>query len=105
MYVRNSPFTHADKIEAPLLLIHGADDPNPGTHSFQTERLYAAMQGLGKKVRMVILPSERHSYDAIESVMHVLAEQDNFLVKHVLQGKDGGDSMSAEEDRSKRAKI
>ena len=100
-YVKNSPFTHADKIQAPVLLIHGQDDPNPGTHAFQSERLFGALQGLGKKARLVILPGERHSYDAVESVMHVVAEQDAFLCKHVL-----GVAPYEESTRSdKRAKI
>ena len=110
VYLKNSPFTHADKIEAPLLLIHGNDDPNPGTHVFQTERLFAAMQGLGKRVRMVILPCERHSYDAMESVLHVVAEQDAFLHKYVVeaassQSEDPQRKGDREEDRNKRAKI
>ena len=100
-YLKNSPFTHANKIEAPLLLIHGQDDPNPGTHAFQSERLFAAMQGLGKKVRMVILPCERHSYDAEESVMHVVAEQDAFLMKYVHDKS----MINGGENQVKRAKI
>merc|ERR1719284_1460758 len=31
IYGEMSPFFHADSIKAPLLLIHGAEDPNPGT--------------------------------------------------------------------------
>lgn len=85
------------------MLIHGQDDPNPGTHSFQSERLFAALQGLGKQARLVVLPGERHSYDALESVMHVVAEQDMFLCKHVL-GEDvsGPDNH---QNNNKRAKI
>lgn len=30
VYVRMSPFANADKIDAPLLLFHGAEDNNPG---------------------------------------------------------------------------
>jgi dipeptidyl aminopeptidase/acylaminoacyl peptidase len=91
IYMRNSPFTHADKVSSPVLLIHGADDPNPGTHAMQTERMFAALQGLGKKVRSVVLPFERHSYDALESVLHVIAEQDMFLTKHVLNSIPNND--------------
>jgi dipeptidyl aminopeptidase/acylaminoacyl peptidase len=84
-----------------LLLIHGQDDPNPGTHAFQSERLFAALQGLGKRARLVLLPSERHSYDALESVLHVVAEQDMFLSKHVL---GEADSTASVRER-KRARI
>lgn len=103
MYLKNSPFAHADKINDPVLLIHGKDDANPGTHTFQTERMFSALQGLGKKARMVLLPHERHSYDAIESVLHVVAEQDAFLVKHVLGGVPLNESEH--EPTTKRARI
>ena len=102
MYVRNSPFTHADKIEAPLLLIHGQEDPNPGTYCIQSERLFGALQGLGKRVRLVLLPHERHSYDALESVLHVVAEQDNFLTKYVSEPSE---VVLGEDQRVKRARI
>lgn len=101
VYMRNSPFTHADKIKDPLLLIHGSDDSNPGTHSLQTERLFGALQGLGKKARMVMLPHERHSYDALESVLHVVDEQDRFLEEHVL-GNVAGETAARD---AKRARI
>jgi dipeptidyl aminopeptidase/acylaminoacyl peptidase len=35
-----SPFMHADKIKAPLLLLHGQDDNNPGTFPVQSERMF-----------------------------------------------------------------
>ncbi|KAH9261173.1 hypothetical protein BASA81_000877 [Batrachochytrium salamandrivorans] len=103
MYLKNSPFAQADKINDPVLLIHGKDDANPGTHTFQTERMFSALQGLGKKAKMVLLPYERHSYDAIESVLHVVAEQDAFLVKHVLGGV--AQKEPEHEPTTKRARI
>ena len=39
-----SPFLYADKIKAPLLLIHGAADNNDGTFPIQSERLYQAVR-------------------------------------------------------------
>jgi dipeptidyl aminopeptidase/acylaminoacyl peptidase len=70
-----SPFRYADKITAPLLLIHGASDANPGTYPIQSERLFQAIQGTGGTARLVLLPHEDHGYLARESVLHVLAEQ------------------------------
>ena len=67
----------------PLLLIHGIDDDNTGTFPIQSERLYAAMAGLGGTVRLVMLPKEAHGYRARESVMHVLYEMDAWLDKYV----------------------
>ncbi|MGH9181415.1 MAG: alpha/beta hydrolase family protein, partial [Acidimicrobiales bacterium] len=75
IYDAVSPFRHADSITAPLLLIHGADDDNPGTFPVQSERLFQALQGNGGTARLVLLPFENHGYAARESVLHVLAEQ------------------------------
>jgi len=83
VYHAVSPFSHAHKLNAPLLLIHGADDPNPGTHVMQSEKYYHALAGLGKKARLIVLPYERHSYSALESCLHVVAEEFAFLCKHL----------------------
>ena len=64
-----SPFRYADKINSPLLLIHGEQDNNPGTFPIQSERLYQAVKGNGGTARLVMLPHESHAYLARESVM------------------------------------
>ena len=74
VYTEVSPFTHADKIKEPLLLIHGQADNNTGTHTMQSERFYEAFKGSGATVRLVLLPHEAHAYAARESVLHTLAE-------------------------------
>ena len=78
-YVTMSPFMHADRMNTPLLLIHGEADNNSGTFPMQSERYYAALKGLGKRVRLVILPKESHGYRARESVLHQLWEMDQWL--------------------------
>ncbi|MEM9948036.1 MAG: prolyl oligopeptidase family serine peptidase [Cyanobacteria bacterium P01_D01_bin.36] len=82
-YNRMSPFTYADKINHPLLLIHGAADNNSGTYPMQTERLYEAMKGLGGTVRYVSLPYEEHGYRSQEAVGHVLWEMVQWLDTYV----------------------
>lgn len=42
VYNTMSPFMHADKMKAPLLLVHGEADNNPGTFTLQTERYFQA---------------------------------------------------------------
>jgi dipeptidyl aminopeptidase/acylaminoacyl peptidase len=79
VYDRMSPFRYADRITAPILLIHGALDANSGTFPIQSERLFQAIQGLGGTARLVILPHESHGYVARESVLHMLAEQFSWL--------------------------
>ncbi len=82
-YFKMSPFMHADKIKAPLLLIHGDADNNSGTYPMQSERFYAALKGQGAPARLVMLPHESHSYRAKESVMHMLWEMHNWLERHL----------------------
>jgi dipeptidyl aminopeptidase/acylaminoacyl peptidase len=82
-YVNMSPFTNAGKIAAPLLLIHGADDTNPGTHTMQTERFFDALKGLGATVRLVLLPLEDHSYHSREAVGHTLWEMVTWCDRYV----------------------
>ena len=74
-----SPFLHAEKIDEPMLLIHGQADNNSGTFPMQSERMYAALKGLGGTARLVLLPHESHGYRARESVLHMLFEQEAWL--------------------------
>lgn len=90
VYSAMSPFMHADKVSAPVLLIHGLADDNPGTFPLQSERFYAALQGLGKTARLVLLPHESHGYRARESVLHTLWEMTEWLEKYVRGGQGTG---------------
>lgn len=83
IYNTLSPFMHADKMDEPLLLIHGEADNNSGTYPLQSERYFNALKGLGATARLVMLPKESHGYRAKESVLHLLWEQDQWLEKYV----------------------
>jgi dipeptidyl aminopeptidase/acylaminoacyl peptidase len=83
VYLTMSPFVHADKINEPLLLIHGDADNNPGTFTLQSERLFGAIKGLGGTARLVLLPYESHGYNARENILHMLWETDAWLEKYV----------------------
>ena len=87
IYFQMSPFMHADKINEPLLMIHGTADNNSGTFPMQSERMYNAVQGHGGTVRLVMLPNESHGYAARESIMHMLWEMDTWLEKYVKNRK------------------
>ena len=82
-YCDMSPFMHVDSIRAPILLVHGELDNNTGTYPMQSERFYNALKGFGAIARLVMLPYESHSYQAHESIMHVLWETDTWLDKYV----------------------
>jgi dipeptidyl aminopeptidase/acylaminoacyl peptidase len=83
VYFKVSPFLHADKINEPILLIHGEIDNNSGTFPIQSRRLFHALKGHGATVRLVFLPHESHGYRAKESILHVLAEQFDWFDKYV----------------------
>lgn len=82
-YYRLSPFMAADKINEPILFIHGQNDSNPGTFPEQSERMFAAVKGTGGTARLVMLPHEDHGYRGRESVLHTLAEMIDWFDTHV----------------------
>jgi len=87
IYNGMSPFMHAEKMNEPLLLVHGEADNNSGTYPMQSERYFNALKGLGATVRLVMLPKESHGYRSKESILHLLWEQDQWLEKHVKNKK------------------
>ncbi|WP_303545354.1 S9 family peptidase [Sphingomonas natans] len=86
-YTEMSPFTFADRIKTPILLIHGAADDNPGTFPIQSERMYAALKGNGATVRYVILPNEPHNYRAMESTQETLWQMTDWLDRYAKPPK------------------
>jgi dipeptidyl aminopeptidase/acylaminoacyl peptidase len=91
LYMKVSPFMFADKIKAPLLLIHGEADSNSGTFPIQSDRMYRAIKGNGGPVRYVTLPDEAHGYVARESIEDTLWEMltwfDRFVKAAPVAGK------------------
>jgi dipeptidyl aminopeptidase/acylaminoacyl peptidase len=83
VYFKMSPFMHAEKVNEPILLIHGSLDNNSGTFPMQSERFYHALKGHGATTRLVMLPLESHSYRSRESIMHMLWEMSNWLDTYV----------------------
>ena len=83
LYLKVSPFMVANKINEPLLMIHGEADDNTGTFPIQSERMYQAMKGAGATVRLVMLPNEAHGYAGRESIEHVLYEMISWFDKYV----------------------
>lgn len=58
LYVEQSPLFAADRIDTPLLLLHGTADPNvpPG----ESEQMFAALRVLGKEVEYIKIEGEQH---------------------------------------------
>ena len=83
VYRKASPFFFVDKLKTPLLIIHGADDANPGTTPLQASKLYEALRGNGGTSRLVMLPHEPHWYSAMESNEQLLFELVGWFDKYV----------------------
>jgi dipeptidyl aminopeptidase/acylaminoacyl peptidase len=83
VYIQVSPTFFADQVNEPILIIHGADDSNPGTLTFQSEVFFEAVKGSGGTARLVLLPFEDHGYRAQESIEHVLWEQLRWFNKYL----------------------
>lgn len=87
LYFKMSPFSYANKIKTPLLMIHGEMDNNSGTFPIQSERLYNAIKGHGGTVRYVVLPYESHGYTGKENLLHLIWEEHQWLEKYVKNVK------------------
>jgi dipeptidyl aminopeptidase/acylaminoacyl peptidase len=83
LYTKMSPFTYANEIKDPLLMIHGMADDNTGTFPIQSQRMFAAIEGNGGTARLVMLPNEAHGYLGRESIATVLAEMVDWLDRWV----------------------
>ena len=58
LYTKHSPLVNADKINTPLLLIHGTVDTN--VPPFESQQLYTALRILGKEVAYIQVNGEDH---------------------------------------------
>ena len=82
-YLAMSPFLYANEIDAPLLLAHNQDDTNVGTNPIQSQRLFEALNGLGKTVQLVEYPYEDHGPVARETVLDYWARALDWFDRYV----------------------
>ena len=90
VYLKVSPFFLADKVHAPLLIVHGAEDANPGTTPLQAVKLFEAIRGNGGTARLVMLPHEPHWYSAMESNEQLAFEELRWFDKYVKNAPPRG---------------
>lgn len=72
-YLTMSPLLYSNRIDAPLLLVHGMADNNAGTPPIQSLQFYQAIRGNGGDTELLLLPREGHTYRARESVLETAA--------------------------------
>ena len=57
-YIKNSPVFQLDKVQTPILLLHGTNDRN--VPFSQAEEMYYGLRDLGKTAMLVAYPGETH---------------------------------------------
>lgn len=72
-----SPTTVADRIDAPLMLVHGANDPRVPVR--ETRRIAEAVDGAGVPVERMILEDEGHGVTGVENRVRVYEAMVSFL--------------------------
>lgn len=76
-----SPIHHVDRIRAPLLIGHGANDPR--VHLSESERIVAAMRQRKLPVSLVVYPDEGHGFARPENNLDFFGRVEEFLAKHL----------------------
>ena len=76
-----SPLFFADKIQKPLLIGHGANDPR--VKQAESDQIVKTMQKLDKPVEYWIYPDEGHGFARPENRNHFFAQMEKFLATHI----------------------
>lgn len=83
-YYERSPFFFLDRIQAPVQLICGANDPRcPAQESIQARD---ALQALGKECDFVLYPDEGHGFLKTENVVDARRRRVEFLARFLEAG-------------------
>ncbi len=76
-----SPLFFADKIQKPLLIGQGANDPR--VKQSESDQIVNAMQQAGLPVQYVLYPDEGHGFARPENRLHFYAIAEEFLAKYL----------------------
>ena len=76
-----SPYFHADRIEAPLLVIQGANDPR--VRQSESDQIVVAARENGVDVEYLVAPDEGHGFAGLENRLSMFAAIEQFLADHL----------------------
>ena len=93
-YLSMSPFMYANQLQGALLMYHGMDDQNVGTHPINSERLFHALNGLGKTASLYMYPYEDHGPATEETLLDLWARWTAWLDKYVKNGQPKADKVA-----------
>jgi dipeptidyl aminopeptidase/acylaminoacyl peptidase len=83
MYQDISAVWHAEKLTGALLMYHGMQDQNMGTFPEHSERMFMALEALGKPAALYMYPFEDHGQIAMETRLDMWARWIAWLDKWV----------------------
>jgi dipeptidyl aminopeptidase/acylaminoacyl peptidase len=83
VYLAMSPFLYANNLTGALLMYHGLADQNVGTDPINSERLFEALNEMGKTTAMYRYPLEDHGPAARETLLDLWARWAAWLDKYV----------------------
>jgi len=78
---RQSPINHVDKIQRPLLVIHGANDPR--VRQAEADQIVVAMREAELPVEYILAPDEGHGFRGRENRLAMFARTEQFLAEHL----------------------
>lgn len=78
---RISPFFHADKVRAPLIIAQGANDPRVNIR--ESDQMVQAMRDKGLAVTYVVYTDEGHGFARPSNRLDFYGRVDEFLAKHL----------------------
>lgn len=87
MYLSVSALAWANQAQGALFMYHGQQDKNTGTWAIQTERLFQAMNTLGKTAAMNIYPYEDHGSESQQTILDLWARMIPWLDTYVKNYK------------------
>ena len=78
---RQSPLNHVDKIQRPLLVIQGANDPR--VKQAESDQIVVAMREAGLPVEYIVAPDEGHGFRGRDNRLAMFARTEEFIATHL----------------------
>jgi dienelactone hydrolase len=81
LYHAFSALLFADRIDRPVLIVHGAEDTNPATTPDQAVHLYQGVVAAGGHARLVLVPNEGHLFQYQETQQALVEAHRQWLAR------------------------
>jgi len=82
IYLAFSALHFADRLDRPVLIVHGVDDANPATTPDQAVALYQGIVATGGHARLLLLPHEGHTFGYLETQQTLVDEHRRWIDLH-----------------------